>query len=990
MRQRDTYRERLRVLIEAVRKYRTLVVTLSALVVFVTTYMLILPAFTLDEDEAAQQGGIDVPFAENVIDEQNSDGAEAAAGESQAGTLTSTSKEFTVSLDYDKESGLSEDTALNAEEILDVKGHKKEFKEYQDKAKAAVKEKTGRSVDLEMARFFDISLEDQSGQIEPSGNVDVFVDLADQKAVSGDGDFYIIHFTENEKTGKLEAAVLDDEDSGFDVKKSKLRGASFTADSFSVYGIVYTVDLHYDVDGESYDFSFPGGGAVTLSDLVRALKITDGDVQEFIAGVDNVEFSDPDLVWVGKVDEDTTVGALKDEKKLEVEYSAELTDEQIDEIDKGKVHAGDWALISMKPFESEETVTVTMENGEVFVIQVTDSNFASSVDGKTFALIVANNDNTSGHAIESTIRDDKRLTSRSTTINYLGATVNEEVYFCENVNSIKWTFEYIKGTGNQFKLKAANGQYLHYADGQGFSLSNEPTILYADVMPGDNDHVRLCIDEQLHNAINLYNGSNGFGIWGSGNNDPNEKLTLCKPYDMSSGTPGTISTVDNDAEGITLKLFDYDYITTPGTTGDLDKDGNKVVDNQQSKNDSHFNSSVNQGKKLWFLGWGSDSNESDPAINDFTGLDTNIRALQGVVKNNLSGGYPQLAVDQSGNATDESLAYLFDGSAADTKTYTANHLFEKIGDKYSYDSNKHYAEFNTSTNNFTVYDGTLEQNSGSNQQWKKNDKAVGFFPFDSYANMKGLYDSNRLYLNPNVDESDQKKSDGQHYRMNHHNGMSLDAYFRLPENGKDSYGNDIEFEFSGDDDLWVFIDDVLVLDIGGVHQPLNGKINFTTGDVKVDKAVTAKGADSSKVAGANTTIEEMFRKAGKTYDPEARHEMKVFWLERGGCDSNCKIEFNLPLLTQKTGDVSFTKKEAPATDGQHVTTNAGLKGAQFTLYTDEECTTPLKLANVPVTATSQGGDKELGKVELLYHTCGHLLHEGNEAACRLQSRRYCI
>ena len=151
-----------------------------------------------------------------------------------------------------------------------------------------------------------------------------------------------------------------------------------------------------------------------------------------------------------------------------------------------------------------------------------------------------------------------------------------------------------------------------------------------------------------------------------------------------------------------------------------------------------------------------------------------------------------LAVDQDGNSVSSngSLAYLFDGTAADTRSYTANHLFEKIGDKYSYDSNKHYAEFNKNTGNFTVYDGTLEQTgkrTNNNQtSWVRNGKAVGFFPFDKYSDMKGLYDNNRLYLNPDISENDQKKKDGWHYRMNHHNGMSLDAHFRLPEGGQDS------------------------------------------------------------------------------------------------------------------------------------------------------------------------------------------------------------
>lgn len=91
-----------------------------------------------------------------------------------------------------------------------------------------------------------------------------------------------------------------------------------------------------------------------------------------MADVASVEFSNPELVWVGKVDEKTTVGKLKKANGLEVHYSAELTEDEIKEINAQTVKAGDWALISLQPFTGEESMTVTMENGETFTIRVTD------------------------------------------------------------------------------------------------------------------------------------------------------------------------------------------------------------------------------------------------------------------------------------------------------------------------------------------------------------------------------------------------------------------------------------------------------------------------------------------------------------------------------------------------------------------------------------------------------------------------------------------
>ena len=62
--------------------------------------------------------------------------------------------------------------------------------------------------------------------------------------------------------------------------------------------------------------------------------------------------------------------------------------------------------------------------------------------------------------------------------------------------------------------------------------------------------------------------------------------------------------------------------------------------------------------------------------------------------------------------------------------------------------------------------------------------------------------------------------------------MSMSAAFAQPQNGIVD-GSPMVFEFNGDDDMWVFIDGVLVLDIGGCHDARSGSINFQTGDVNV-------------------------------------------------------------------------------------------------------------------------------------------------------------
>ncbi|MBQ6635771.1 MAG: Cna B-type domain-containing protein [Lachnospiraceae bacterium] len=224
-------------------------------------------------------------------------------------------------------------------------------------------------------------------------------------------------------------------------KAGKTLEIQFEAESFSIYGIVYTVDFRWEVNGKEYAFSIPGGGFVSLQHLVEVLGIADNDrssenasddagdggdfsrekeiegsagaggeqgadnsgtqseagsnhyeeainlnnavvsekTREFVADVSNVEFSNPDLVWAGKVDQESTVGGLKQANGLECEYSADLTGDQIDEINSSTVEGGDWALISMLPFLSEETLTVTMKNGDQFAIRVTDGQIKKTV-----------------------------------------------------------------------------------------------------------------------------------------------------------------------------------------------------------------------------------------------------------------------------------------------------------------------------------------------------------------------------------------------------------------------------------------------------------------------------------------------------------------------------------------------------------------------------------------------------------------------------------
>ena len=266
-------------------------------------------------------------------------------------------------------------------------------------------------------QVFDISLENVEADQYNGFQVEVKLP---ENVVGKNFHLYHVH------DGKVDELELDNVDP--DGETMLLESVSFVTPSFSEFVLSYTVDFEYSVNGKMYQFSLPGGGFVSFTDLVEVLgiigdtnpeenedetgsviaenaeenatndvaeensvnsdtntQLTLGDVEvseatrEFVADVASVEFSSPSLVDVSKVENETTVGQIKENRGLECEYSAELTEEQIVEINAQTVKAGDFALISVSPFTSEETLTVTMKDGEVFTIQVTDAQIKKTV-----------------------------------------------------------------------------------------------------------------------------------------------------------------------------------------------------------------------------------------------------------------------------------------------------------------------------------------------------------------------------------------------------------------------------------------------------------------------------------------------------------------------------------------------------------------------------------------------------------------------------------
>ena len=233
-------------------------------------------------------------------------------------------------------------------------------------------------------------------------------------------------------------------------------------------------------------------------------------------------------------------------------------------------------------------------------------------------------------------------------------------------------------------------------------------------------------------------------------------------------------------------------------------------------------------------------------------------AYTGIVKTTLTNGYPAMAADKGS----ESLDYLFGGksdSAVTNYTPTGGLLTLDKDGYYGFDADSQYAAYDKTSKKFNL----SPQNYCANQT-----DTPCFTPFGN-------------------DTKDNKYSFG----------MNLGADFYMPKDGKVN-NQDMVFDFTGDDDVWVFIDGVLVLDLGGIHQALGGKINFATGKITYDKTQRYGNPPA-------TTITEAFANAGEKWNSTAykTHHLSFFYLERGDGGSNCKISFNLPVKPSKAIDI---------------------------------------------------------------------------------------
>ena len=284
--------------------------------------------------------------------------------------------------------------------------------------------------------------------------------------------------------------------------------------------------------------------------------------------------------------------------------------------------------------------------------------------------------------------------------------------------------------------------------------------------------------------------------------------------------------------------------------------------------------------------WGKDGVE----------LPNGNNATQGLVANQLSNNDLQL---KTNNGT--ALAPFFDKdflNGNNSKNTVLGKVYENVTFPFVKKAMRSSSTESKGTLDYWYFNSSDQEATNKNLQLKY-DATDEYFLQSNDEEVKGST-TKEATANGNYFPLNSSKQSGKASQLNYGFGQKFDLKFRLTSDGKvlDSDNSEvpIEFNFSGDDDVWVFIDGQLVLDIGGDHGVVTGRIDFAN-----KKATVSSAKNSSSGGISNEEVEKGFPEALNTEDYFTKeHTLTMFYMERGLWESNMQITFNFPQENKLT------------------------------------------------------------------------------------------
>ena len=869
---------------------------------------------------------------------------------------------YNVSVTYGADAKIPVDAVLSVEEIL---SESERYNEYVSETETVLGLEAGS---LPYARFFDITIlsaEEEKLQPAEGTTVEVKIELADVK----DGkSLNIVHFAESQSEDKTEPELLESVTEGAAV--------SFRASGFSVYAVAENVDLGA-LNNKTYglintkDGAKPSGVAMMSTAQENGTKLQGKTTTVRINTVNRTDYvyvaNDSNItMWTfyeaseeGKYYITTQAGGKT--KYLNVSESGiSLVDDSSEAgcvftVSAGTgTNAGKYKFSTMNGvlrlngsnFERAGTSYKSADawmnfaelsdlNEDDFVTytaqKVSISEAAGEVNDGDMVILYTRIWNDKDHRYDYYVVDyDGKLVKAyesGDTISWVGS----------QVNTMLWDFKehYYAGTdtpngyydlsnlysGKYIAPKTSNGSETFFADSAyGVNLNGRGNgDYYTTILAWDDYYyASLKVDEEQ------------IALLSSTLSQASDFYFAKMSTDTETMEVTTVSTVDSTQFGITLKMQDF------GENDNLTSGRSAEMSN--------------------ILG--------NTPYNQWTGS-------KELLQNYIAGGsdYP-IATNSN-----KSLGALFSNPLEVNHQFLTTTYYET--GYFEYDSTQNFAHLITSTSDpwygveapsggtygvgdFVIY-GQLGTSSEGNKdtlrhgQFLPYNDIIGGFKTDEegnpvldengnripipikvstqYSNTRDIHADPLSSLDPAYGEKLYEISWNKTHKLpyvDHFFGMEMSASFMQSASGLDAWGHDLIFEFSGDDDFWLYVDDVLVLDLGGIHSALDGNVNFRTGEIvengtpftlkqRFEAAYRAQHAGEENLEeNLQNWLKGIFKVETVVVDGEEQetitdvfkdyssHTMRMFYLERGAGASNLHMRFN--ISEYKDGGIQLQKK----------------------------------------------------------------------------------